>query len=64
MTCTLTENDRIQKMIERRRDFHRYPETGCTEFRTTAKVAEIMDRLGYTLRFGGDFMRPETSWDG
>ena len=60
MTCTLTENDRIQKMIERRRDFHRYPETGWTEFRTTAKVAEIMDRLGYTLRFGGDFMRPET----
>ena len=60
MTCTLTENDRIQKMIERRRDFHRYPETGWTEFRTTAKVAQIMDGLGYALRFGGDFVRPET----
>lgn len=59
MTCTLNENDRFQRMIDRRRDFHRYPETGWTEFRTTAKIAHIMDGLGYRLQFGGDCINPE-----
>lgn len=46
-------------MVERRRDFHRYPETGWTEFRTTAKVAEVLYGLGYQVHFGGEFIKPE-----
>jgi aminobenzoyl-glutamate utilization protein A len=39
---------------ELRREFHRYPETGWTEFRTTAVVASILDELGYELHLGAD----------
>ncbi|MDL2298535.1 amidohydrolase [Synergistaceae bacterium OttesenSCG-928-D05] len=52
--------DKIKKeMTERRRDLHRHPETGWTEFRTTAKVAEILRALGYTVHFGSAFIKPE-----
>ncbi len=47
-------------MVERRRDFHRYPETGWTEFRTTAKIAEIMNSLGYELKMAGEFIIPDS----
>jgi len=33
-----------------RRDFHTYPELGFQETRTSAKVAEIMEGLGYRVR--------------
>lgn len=49
----------LNEMTERRRDLHRYPETGWTEFRTTAKVAEVLRALGYFVHFGGEFIRPE-----
>lgn len=47
-----------QNMRSRRRDFHRYPETGWTEFRTTAIAAGILRALGYSVRFGDEFFRP------
>lgn len=37
-----------------RRDFHHYAESGWLEFRTAAKVAEILDNLGYELAVGRD----------
>ncbi|HDR2754027.1 TPA: M20 family metallo-hydrolase [Enterobacter asburiae] len=37
-----------------RRDFHHYAESGWVEFRTAAKVAEILDHLGYELAMGRD----------
>ena len=37
-----------------RRDFHRYAESGWQEFRTAAKVADILDGLGYELAVGRD----------
>lgn len=37
-----------------RRDFHHYAESGWLEFRTAAKVAEILDNLGYQLAMGRD----------
>lgn len=48
-----------EEMRRRRRDFHRYAETGWTEFRTTAVIAEILEALGYSVHFGGDFFKPE-----
>ena len=37
-----------------RRDFHRYAESGWQEFRTAAKVAEVLHGLGYALALGRD----------
>lgn len=41
-----------EKIIAYRRDFHRYPETGWTEFRTSAKIATILKELGYDVQLG------------
>ena len=40
------------QLIEWRRDFHRHPETGWTEFRTAGKVAARLKELGYTVKIG------------
>lgn len=40
------------KIIAYRRDFHRYPELGWTEYRTTAKIAERLKELGYEVYLG------------
>lgn len=47
--------DKMQKdMVEMRRDIHRHPETGWTEFRTAALVAEKLTELGYDVRTGSE----------
>lgn len=43
-----------EKTITRRRDLHRHPETGWTEFRTASIVIETLTKLGYDVRFGED----------
>ncbi|MDR3561868.1 MAG: amidohydrolase [Negativicutes bacterium] len=40
------------QLISWRRDFHKYPETGWTEFRTAAIVAARLLALGYTVKTG------------
>lgn len=49
----------LKQMIKRRRDFHRYPETGWAEFRTTSKIAEALTDAGLGVVYAGDFVRPE-----
>ncbi|WP_163969731.1 amidohydrolase [Oceanobacillus halotolerans] len=46
------------QMIEWRRDFHRFPETGFLEMRTASIVASILDELGFELEMGLDVMDP------
>ncbi len=46
-------------MTARRRDFHKYPERGWTEFRTTAVCAEALERLGWRVRFADEFIEPQ-----
>ncbi|WP_251551148.1 amidohydrolase [Neobacillus muris] len=41
-------------VIQLRRDFHRYPELGFTEFRTASKVVEILKSLDYHVIYGKD----------
>ncbi len=41
-----------QEIIKRRRDLHRHPEAGWTEFRTSALAQKKMKELGYTLTTG------------
>src|SRR5687768_9858970 len=42
-----------------RRDFHAYPELGFCEFRTVAKICDVLSRLeGCTVRVGAEVMEP------
>lgn len=41
-----------EKVIGYRRDFHAHPETGWTEFRTTARIIEILQNLGWDVACG------------
>lgn len=45
-----------QKLIEWRRDFHRFPETGFLEMRTASIVASILDDLGFQMKMGKEVM--------
>jgi aminobenzoyl-glutamate utilization protein A len=47
------------KMVERRRDFHRHAEVAWTEFRTAAKVAGVLTELGYEVKAGDEVMAAE-----
>lgn len=49
----------IDEMISRRRDFHKYPERGWAEFRTTAVCADALLKLGWRVRFADEFIEPE-----
>lgn len=46
-------------LIEDRRDLHRHPELGFTEFRTAARVVERLTSLGYQVRVGREVMDPD-----
>jgi len=37
------------KIIAYRRDFHKYPELGWTEFRTSSLIARRLAELGYEV---------------
>ena len=41
-----------QRISEYRRDFHRYPETGWTEYRTSAVIADRLKVLGFEVYMG------------
>lgn len=48
-----------QTLIARRRDFHKYAETGWKEMRTTSLIARHLKDLGYELVLGSDLYNPE-----
>jgi len=45
--------------IELRREFHTYPESGWTEFRTTARIIEELEALGLPVQYGPSLHVPE-----
>ncbi len=45
-----------QKLTRYRRDFHKYPEVGWTEFRTSSKIAEKLLKMGYEVRLGHEII--------
>lgn len=47
---------KLRKNIELRREFHAHAETGWTEFWTTARIAGILDSLGYDVLVGRDVL--------
>ena len=44
----------MSKFTEYRREFHKYPENGWREIRTSARIAEILTDMGYTCLMGPD----------
>lgn len=42
------------EMQARRRDLHKHPETGWTEFRTASMIITELRKLGYQVNFGAD----------
>lgn len=44
--------------IALRREFHRYPEAGWTEFRTTVRIIEELQALGIPVRWGREIHDP------
>jgi amidohydrolase len=45
-------NALTEELIEWRRDFHMYPETGFDTHRTSAKVADELEKMGYRVTRG------------
>lgn len=45
-------NDYLNQLIEYRRNFHRYPEPGWCEYRTTFIIYKKLKELGYQLKYG------------
>ena len=47
------------ELIACRRDFHKYPETAWTEFRTASLIAAKLESLGYDILTGQDIFRKD-----
>jgi len=45
-------NNYLSQLIEYRRNFHRYPEPGWCEYRTTYIIYKKLKELGYNLKYG------------
>lgn len=41
-----------QWLTDLRREFHRYPESGWTEFRTTARIIDELEKMGLRVQYG------------
>ena len=48
-----------KKVIEYRRDFHKYAESAWTEFRTASKVAAYLNDLGYEIKIAKEVIDDE-----
>jgi len=43
-------------IVALRRDFHQHPELDLTEFRTASKIVDVLQKLGYEVKYGPDVM--------
>lgn len=46
----------MNQFIQYRREFHKYPETGWREIRTSARIAEILIEMGYEVLMGSEVL--------
>lgn len=46
----------LEKLVQWRREFHRFPEIGWAEFWTTSRIADYLDEMGFELYFGNDII--------
>lgn len=47
------------KIVDYRRDFHKYAELGWTEYRTSSIIAERLEKLGFQVLVGRDMLKEE-----
>lgn len=50
----------MNEFVKYRREFHKFPEPGWHEIRTSARVAEILTGMGYSCLVGEDVVNVET----
>lgn len=55
----LDEASLTQRLMNHRREFHRYPEAAWREFFTTSRIASQLEAMGYTLHFGDTIINRE-----
>ncbi len=48
----LHDKPELLRLKSLRREFHAYPETAWTEFRTTARICDLLEDMGYELIYG------------
>ena len=46
--------ERMNQFVKFRREFHKFPEYGGRELRTSARIAEYLTSLGYDCLMGPD----------
>ncbi|MDH2926684.1 M20 family metallo-hydrolase [Lonepinella koalarum] len=49
----------LNQLIQWRREFHRFPETGWSEFWTTSRIADYLEEMGAELLFGKQIINSE-----
>lgn len=49
-----------EKVIAWRREFHRYPEVGWTEYRTSARIADLLSEMGFEVQVGSEVIKKES----
>ncbi len=58
MSKFLTDDDmrgeKMNKYVKIRRELHKYPECGWHEYRTSARIAEILENMGHEILMGAD----------
>ncbi|MDI3481177.1 MAG: aminobenzoyl-glutamate utilization protein [Tepidanaerobacteraceae bacterium] len=54
-------NSLEDKLKKYRRDFHKYPEPGWLEFRTSSKIASVLMKLGYEVKVGHEVVKKEAA---
>ena len=42
----------LSQLIEWRREFHRFPEIGWSEFWTTSRIADYLEQMGFEILLG------------
>lgn len=63
LTRFLSDLNRYESsMTELRRDLHRHPEPGWTEFRTTAKIIQVLKDHRIPFLYGHEFIHREFLW--
>lgn len=51
--------DLNNKLISWRRDFHKHPESGWIEYRTSAIIAETLEELGFDVKMGDEVCKAD-----
>lgn len=49
----------LEQLIQLRREFHQFPETGWSEFWTTSKIADYLEAIGFQIFLGKEIIHPD-----